>query len=233
MDAVRSIASIGRYLGDPTRAAMLAALLDGRAWTAGELAGFTGVTASTASTHLAKLNQANLIKIEKQGRHRYHVLANEQVAQALESLTSLALETKPRQHRYQKKMDPLHYARSCYDHLAGELSITFVNALVEQNLITDTGSEFDITQKGSDKFLNDLEIDVKELKSKRRVVCRKCLDYSERRHHLAGSLGSALFDYFLTQQWLKKDKTTRRVLVTATGCRKLKELFDVSADPSK
>ena len=227
MDAVRSIASIGRYLGDPTRAAMLATLLDGRAWTAKELAGITGVTASTASTHLSKLTQANLIQTEKQGRHRYHRLASAEVAHALESLTSLAIQTKSNQCHYQKKHDPLHYARSCYNHLAGELSVKLVEALIAERLLIDTGTDYELTQQGASKFASDLSINVEALKNQRRAFSKKCLDYSERRHHLAGSLGQAVFETFISCKWMIKELKTRRVVVTAKGCRQFKQHFNI------
>ena len=198
-----SIAPIAALAGDPARANMLAALLGGQALTAGELANEAGVSLATASAHLAKLRDGGLITGVRQGRHHYFRLADADVAALLEAIANVAaragcLRTRP------GPADPaLRQARVCYDHLAGEAGVALFDALVKSKVIAGAGDAVRLTKKGED-FARGLRIDIAALKAQRRPVCKPCLDWSQRRRHLAGSFGAALLDQFLARKWLTR-----------------------------
>ena len=188
-----SIAPIAALAGDPARANMLAALAGGKALTASELANEAGVTAQTASSHLAKLESGGLIAQVKQGRHRYFRLAGADVALMLETMMGVAersghLRTRP------GPSDPaMRKARVCYDHLAGEMGVQLFDSLVAHRYIADRADGLAPTRKG-ERFFADFGIEVGALASGRRPLCKSCLDWSMRRSHLAGQLGAALLD---------------------------------------
>lgn len=198
-----SIAPVAALAGDPARANMLAALLSGQALTAGELANEAGVSLATASAHLAKLRAGGLISGVKQGRHHYFQLADADVAALLEAIATVAaragcLRTRP------GPADPaLRQARVCYDHLAGEAGVALFDALVARRVIAGAGDDVRLTRKGED-FARDFGIDIDALKTARRPLCKPCLDWSQRRRHLAGSLGAALLTQMLARKWLKR-----------------------------
>ena len=211
-----SIAPIAALAGDPARANMLAALMSGKALTATELAGEAGVTAQTASSHLAKLEAGGLIAGVKQGRHRYFRLADSDVADMLEAITGVAaraghLRTRP------GPADPaLRKARVCYDHLAGEMGVALFDALTRRGAIAARGEEVRLTQKG-ENFAEEFGIDVEALEHSRRPVCRPCLDWSMRKSHLGGAFGAALLDRIYDLGWARREKGTRVVRFTPTG----------------
>lgn len=183
------ISKVAALIGDPARANMLVALMDGRALTVTELAGVAGVTMQTASGHLARLSEAGLTSTASQGRHRYVRLAGPEVSQVLESLMTLAQHTGSVPVRTGPNDSALRTARVCYDHLAGEHAVRFHDMLVDEQFIVE-GSSAVLTPAGKDYFLG-LGIDVYELGRGRRQLCRACLDWSERRSHLGGALGAA------------------------------------------
>lgn len=197
------IASVASLLGDPARANMLTALMDGRALTVSELARTAGVALPTASGHLAKLEAAGLLSAEKQGRHRYFRLSGPDVAQVMEGLMGLAQRTGATRLRTGPKDAALRAARVCYDHLAGERGVALMRSLVGQNWIN---SEHDpmVTANGRIR-LDEIGIDVGALEQGRRPVCRTCLDWSERQSHLGGSLGAAVLDHVLEQHWASRE----------------------------
>jgi DNA-binding transcriptional ArsR family regulator len=226
MNAGPNIAQIAALVGDPARANMLAALMDGRALTASELSYVAGVTPQTASGHLAKLNDAGLLSLQKQGRHRYFRLASALVGQMLEGLMAAAETGPARHHPHWQGGDALREARTCYDHLAGRLAVGMADALVGRGyvVLSDDGGE--VTPEGHD-FLNHLGIDL-AARSRRRVFCRPCLDWSERRPHLAGLVGAALFTHAQERGWIARIQDSRAVEITPAGRHGFAAAFGLS-----
>jgi len=210
------IARIAALIGDPARANMLAALSDGRALTASELASEAGVTKQTASSHLARLTDGSLLAFESQGRHRYFRLANEDVGHALEALMGLAATRGRPRTRVGPKDPALRHARVCYGHLAGEMGVALFNGLARRRWISMDEGDIDVTSAGQRAF-NAFGLDMEALAGLKRPLCRPCLDWSERRHHLAGSLGQSLFERFTKLGWARKEKDTRVVRFTPKG----------------
>jgi len=197
------IASVASLLGDPARANILTALMDGRSLTVSELAGAAGVTIQTASGHLAKLDAANLLTAEKQGRHRYFRLSGPDVAQVLEALMGLAQRTGATRVRTGPKDAALRSARVCYDHLAGERGVALLKGAQQQGFIT-AEKDMALTEKGR-AFFADFGIDLAALEKGRRPVCRACLDWSERHSHLGGALGAAILSRLIDRGWVRRD----------------------------
>jgi DNA-binding transcriptional ArsR family regulator len=211
------ISGIAALVGEPARAEMLTALLADRALTATELATIAGVSKATASTHLAKLLDAGLLAVQDQGRHRYFRLADRDVAQLLESLMGVAFRTGAVRLKSSPREPALRRARVCYDHLAGELGVIAFEALMAHGAFKrDAGNGLQLTARGQQWFAA-FGIDAQALASQRRMFCRACLDWSERRHHLAGALGSALLQRFFELGWARRVKDTRIVLFTPPG----------------
>lgn len=215
------MAQVASLVGDPGRANMLAALMDGRAHTASELAGIAGLAGSTASEHLAKLSHGRLVEVAVQGRHRYFRLASPHVAQLLESLMIVAGGLQVPQPRATPRVAPaMRFARSCYDHLAGELGVAITDALVSRKVVAMSSEGAAVTPEGY-TVLSWLGIDLRAEDGSQRPVCRACLDWTERRPHLAGRLGAALFDRSLAVGWVKRQPGTRALLVNANAGREL------------
>ncbi|HTZ69418.1 MAG TPA: winged helix-turn-helix domain-containing protein [Acetobacteraceae bacterium] len=206
------IASVASLLGDPARANMLTALMDGRALTVSELAEAAGVTLPTASGHLSKLDAAGLVVSEKQGRHRYYRLSDHDVAGVLEGLMALAQRTGAVRVRTGPRDAALREARVCYDHLAGARGVSLLRGLLRRGWIGE-GAELSLTFAGR-VGLSGLGIEVARLDTGRRPLCRTCLDWSERRFHLGGALGAALLGHILAQNWARR---VQGRLVTFTG----------------
>lgn len=203
-----SLAPIAALAGDPARANMLAALLAGHALTAGELANEAGVGAATASAHLARLEQGGLVVGVRQGRHRYFRLAGADVSDMLESMMGVAARAGFTRTRPGPADPALRRARVCYDHLAGEMGVALFDSLLKRRLIAD-GETLALTRKG-ESFAREAGLDIATLKSQRRPLCRACLDWSERRRHLAGALGAALLTRMLEQKWaVRRDRVLR------------------------
>ena len=218
-----SVAGIAALIGEPARGEMLTALMGGQALTATELAAVASVTKQTASTHLAKLVGARLLAVESQGRHRYFRLADRQVAALLESLMGMATSLGARVAPGPREPE-LRKARVCYDHLAGELGVLCFDSLERRHFLTSSGAELELTESG-ERFLVDLGIDVPALSRHRRPLCRACLDWSVRRHHLAGAVGAAVLDRCLELRWARRLKGSRVVSFSAVGERALRERF--------
>jgi DNA-binding transcriptional ArsR family regulator len=223
------LAEIGFLVGDPARATMLEALMDGRALTAGELASFARVTPQTASLHLRKLTEANLLSVVKQGRHRYFRLASPRVGQMIEAIVTVAAVQTPPRYRPRSPADAaLRAARMCYDHLAGRLAVDITDALVARGFVAlgDEGGE--VTSDGF-HFFAELGVDLHE-RHTRRAFCRPCLDFSERRYHIGGFVGAALASLCLDAEWVRRLKDTRAVLVTPKGRQELARILGVGVD---
>jgi len=216
------IAEIAALAGDPARANILTALLDGRAMTATELAYAARVTPQTTSAHLGKLVEARLITATPSGRHRYFRLASPKVAQMLESIVAVAGDTRPRFRPLSRQAAELRVARVCYDHLAGQLGVRIAEAMVSRGylVLEDDGGR--ITDAGT-RYLWDLGIDTRIAGKGRRHLCRACLDWTERRPHIGGAIGAALAERWLALGWIARAKDSRAVSVTPAGERGFRE----------
>ncbi len=221
------IAMVAALVGDPARANMLTALLSGRALTATELAQEAGVTPQTTSSHLAKLETGGLIEPEKQGRHRYYRLADDDVADVIERLAGLAARAGHMRVRTGPKEPALRRARICYDHLAGDLGVQMLDSMTSQKLVRHRKQEISLTPEGEQFLAARLQISPDMLAHPRRPVCKACLDWSERRHHLAGTLGAALMRRFTELKWAARDATpgSRVVNFSRNGEKHFAELF--------
>ncbi|MCX2722163.1 ArsR/SmtB family transcription factor [Roseibium salinum] len=220
------IARIGALIGDPARANILGALMSGKALTATELAAEAGITGQTASSHLKKLMDGGLLGQTKQGRHRYFTLAGPEVGAVLESLMGLAARKGHLRTRTGPNDIAMRSARVCYDHLAGDMAVRIFDSLETRGFLSvsrDKGG-LGLTSAGS-KFVSGLGIDLDTLAGSRRPLCRACLDWSERRNHLAGSLGAALLDRFQENGWLRRENDSRVVHISPKGSAELGRLF--------
>lgn len=221
------IAQIGALIGDPARANMLTALFGGKALTATELAAVAGIALPTASAHLAKLEAGGLLALRKQGRHRYFTLADETVARLIESMMGFAASRGHLRHRPGPKDPALRKARVCYDHLAGDYGVRMLDSLIASGAIEAVGEGLTVTSAGESQLMC-IGIDLADLQFSRRPLCRSCLDWSERRAHLAGSLGKALLSGFFERGWARRVKDSRSVLFTPEGERQFLSLFPVA-----
>lgn len=237
MVSISSIAQIASLMGDLARASMLVELMDGRALTATELARAAGIAPQTASGHLSRLVDAGLIIREIQGRHRYHRLASPAVGHMIESIMSLA--TNPETPRVPLRSPvtvagprdkALRYARTCYDHLAGQLSVEITDSLIESGRLELSSDGGALTDKG-DWFLRSMGVDVDTARHRassrgtRRMFCRPCLDWSERRPHISGALGAALCQCYFDNGWIQRVTGSRAVKVTPEGRQMLPRTF--------
>jgi DNA-binding transcriptional ArsR family regulator len=223
------IAMVAALLGDPARANMMSALSAGQALTAGELAREAGVTAQTASSHLAKLAAGGLIEGRKQGRHIYYALSGPDVAGVLEALTGLAERTGHTRVRTGPKEPALRRARVCYDHLAGDLGVALLDSLTARKMIVGTGESLVLSEAG-ETFMTALGLDVPALSALRRPLCKGCLDWSVRRSHLAGALGAALLSRFYALGWAQREAGTRVVSFSPRGLEAFREIFGVATE---
>ncbi len=224
MDSTPPFSEPAALIGDPARANMLLALMDGRSLTATELASIAGISSQTASAHLGRLLDGRLLAMERQGRHRYYRLRGSKVAQALESLIELAV-TSPRRHRPPGPRDAaMRKARTCYDHLAGRLGVTLTQHLIKLEYIIENKENFDLTATGR-KVLSDLGLDIESTEKAKRAFARRCLDWSERQPHLGGALGAALMRLCETEGWIVRQPHSRAVTLSAAGQERFSALF--------
>lgn len=229
MSETLDIARVGALMGDPSRASMLMALMSGEALTAGELAFRAGVALPTASGHLAQLADGGLLAVAKQGRHRYYRLAGPAVAHAVETLSELAIQVFPSPRRVMPEDAPLRRARTCYDHLAGRLGVAVADGLVERRVLRRTDDGLALVRRGSgEALLSAWGIELASLEKARRPMVRSCIDWTERRPHLAGALGAAVVDRFFDAGWIRRRRDDRAVTVTPLGQRRLREELGVS-----
>lgn len=226
---INQVAEIGLLIGEPARTSMLCALMDGQALTATELARCANVTPQTASAHLAKLTEAGLLDMQKQGRHRYHRIASAEVARLLESVMQIAADTPRRKVTTGPRDKAMCYARTCYDHFAGRLGVAITDQLVHMQLVTFEGEAGTISTKGIE-HLASFGINIDEQAGKRRTrrpICRPCLDWSERRPHIAGRVGAAICQHFLDNRLVLRKNGTRVLTVTRKGEQALKDIFQI------
>ena len=218
------IARIGALIGDPARANMLTALMSGKALTATELAAEAGVTAQTASAHLAKLAEAGLTEGRKQGRHRYFTLADDEVGAVLEAVMGLAAKRGHLRTRTGPKDPALREVRVCYNHLAGEMGVRLYDSMLASGGLQTSGEDILLTDKG-DAFARDFGIDLDNLNTKRRPMCRPCLDWSARRTHLAGALGQALLTRITDLGWATREPESRIIAFSTSGRKAFESAF--------
>ncbi|MGN9842775.1 ArsR/SmtB family transcription factor [Nonomuraea sp. H19] len=214
------IAPVAALIADPTRAAILTALLDGRALAAGELARVAGVSAATASAHLARLLDGRLVDVVRQGRHRYYRLAGHEVAEVLEVLARISARPPVRSLRQSRQARLLEEARTCYDHLAGRAGVGLLDRLREGGY--HVGDE--LTGEG-ERLLAGIGVDVAGARRSRRRFAPECLDWTERRAHLGGALGAAVTQVLFERGWLRRGTVPRAVILTDAGREGLAELF--------
>lgn len=212
------IAEVAALVGDPARATMVWALLDGRALTASELASAAGITPQTASTHLARMTEAGLLSVVRGGRHRYFRLASPAVAGMIDGIVAVALEKRPHYPPLSRQARALGAARICYDHLAGRLSVDLADSFVARRYLVLDEEAAEITTAGS-RFLTEFGIELPGLRSTRRHFCRLCLDWTERRPHIAGAVGAAITRRCFGLGWLERMKRSHAVIVTPLGRR--------------
>jgi len=223
-----NIARVAALIGDRARAEVLTALMADRALTATELAAIAGVTKQTISAHLSKLVEAGLIAVDSQGRHRYFRLADHDVASLLESLMGVSFRTGAVRIRSSPREPALRKARICYDHLAGELSVMAYESLLSQRIFSAGTDGLQLTSLGT-RWFSALGIDTAAAAAQRRAMCRSCLDWGERRHHLGGALGTALFNRFHEFGWTSRAKDSRVVTFTVSGEKAFRSLFNLTS----
>ena len=206
---------IASLIGDPVRSKIMWSLLDGRAYTATELAVYTDTSAQNISMHLNKLVTAGMLNVEKQGRHRYYNYARPEISYAIEALATLI--PSPSSIGDEVKTDqPVRFCRSCYDHLAGRIGVALTENLLDKNYIFKMEKDFDVTPLGK-SFFESLGIDIIRLKLEKRSFARACLDWSERKHHIAGSLGAAILSYMKVNDWIRTTDNSRAIVITGNG----------------
>jgi DNA-binding transcriptional ArsR family regulator len=230
MFAKHPIAGIAMLLADSSRVAMLISLIGGESRPAGELARIAGVSAQAASAHLAKLTDAELLCRERSGRHHYYRIAKPEVAIAIESIAAVTPHPKrPSLAHERPEHQMLRYARTCYDHLAGQLAIELCDCLLKRDFLRSNESWLDITSKGSSK-LKEIGIESSALRTGKRPLVKPCLDWTERKPHIAGALGSALLASMRERQWIISQTGSRAVRLTDVGRQGLESLLDTRLD---
>lgn len=218
------LSRIASLVGDPARANMLTALMDGGALTASELALEAGVTAQTASSHLGKLLEGGLLSLSTQGRHRYYALSGPQIASMLEAIMGVAAVVGPKRARPGPREATMREARICYDHLAGDHAVAMLDGFLERKILVRDGEKIALGEQGS-AYFEATGIVAEKLTASRRPVCRTCLDWSVRRSHLAGALGAAILDKILAEKWARREPNSRAILFSPRGMMALEKTF--------
>ncbi len=221
-----NIAAIASLLADPTRVSVLMALSDGRALPAGELARRARVASSTVSMHLSKLVESGLLEVKNQGRHRYFRIANPAIIEALEVLAPLAPTLPVRSLREADIGNALRQARMCYKHVAGALGVALSQALMEKQILEEAGDGYLLTEEGGN-WLCEFGVDASVLQKQKHLVVPAHIDWSERCHHVAGTLGMALTSRLLELEWITRIPSSRAIRVTESGCQGLSEVFGI------
>jgi DNA-binding transcriptional ArsR family regulator len=216
---------IAALIGDPVRAKILWALLDKRAYTATELAVYADTTPQNISMHLNKLIKADLLVVESQGRHKYYNYSRAEIPYAIEALASLLPKTDLKKDTVTDEK-PVRFCRSCYDHLAGKVGVLLCDGLLKQQFIYKADSRFEVSNEG-EKWFNAFGIDICQLKKQTRLFAKPCLDWSERKHHLAGSLGAALLNQLTNDGWVRRVEGSRTIIVTRKGREAFFEHFKI------
>ncbi|MEH7355608.1 helix-turn-helix transcriptional regulator [Neobacillus drentensis] len=227
MNVYPNFSYIAKLMAEPTRAIILDCLMNGQALPASELAYMAKVSHPTISSHLAKLVEGNLLVMEQHGRHRYYRLASKEVAEVIEKLGTIAPPVEIRSLRQSSQLKQVRFGRTCYDHLAGELGVKVTDALIEKEIVFLEDGLYAVTKKGKEWFLQ-FGINIEEANIKRRTFAKPCLDWSERRYHISGWLGSAIATRFFDHGWITKVEKTRAVHLTPKGIDALKNSFGIT-----
>lgn len=207
---------IAELIGEPSRATMLFELLSGRSLPASELAHACRITPQTASAHLAKLVEGGLLSVDQSGRHRYYRLANPEVAHLLEAMNMIAPQKPVSSLRESDQVKKVRFARTCYDHLAGAAGVALTDRFVHLGYIVPAEKDFELTAEGAGKMIQ-MGIDIDALRKAKRHFARPCLDWSERKHHLAGGLGAAITNRLMELDWIRRYPEGRAVQITESG----------------
>ena len=226
MEVEEKFILVSGLICEPTRAKMLWQLLDKRAHTAGELSIAVDVSPTSASNHLAKLLDADIIKVEMQGRHRYYSLASAEVAYVVEALANLAKHQSVAMQADRPQIEGVKYCRTCYDHLAGFVAVQLLDAMQQKGYLSNHNEQYMVTENGWEWF-KTLGIQPDSFGYSRRPLTRSCLDWSERRPHLAGLLGARLFNKMLDRNWFRPVQFSRELILTSKGQQEIYELFGV------
>ncbi|WP_198560030.1 ArsR/SmtB family transcription factor [Colwellia sp. Bg11-28] len=221
-----NISFVANLIGDNTRSKMLTALMGGKALTASELALEADITSQTASSHLGKLVDGELLVVRKQGRHKYFQLKNGEIASLLEMLLNVSSTINNPKTKTGPSDPRLRQSRVCYDHLAGELGVVLYDSLVKNNRIIDSGCETKLTESGM-QFFKEIGLNISELKKSKRPLCKSCLDWSERRNHLSGQVGYWILVDMYNQGWAIKDVDSRCILFTQKGLKQFKKTYQI------
>lgn len=224
MSSCPDIVKVVALIGDPSRVSILISLLGGKSIPASELARTAKISPQTASSHLRKMVEGGLIIHESIGRHRYFQLASAEIGHALEALLTIAQPKQIRSLRESDQLVALRFARTCYDHIAGEIGVALTNRMLELGFIMKSGEDFILSAEGKERLIK-FGVNVEETLKSRRHFARQCLDWSEREHHLAGSLGAALTNRLFELKWIKRLPEDRAVLVTDIGIKGFSEEF--------
>jgi len=227
MNVYPNISYIAKLIAEPTRAIILDCLMSGQALPASELAYMAKVSHPTISSHLAKLVEGNLLVMEQHGRHRYYRLTSKEVAEVIEKLGTIAPPVEIRSLRQSSQLKQVRFGRTCYDHLAGELGVKITEALIEKEIVYLEDGLYAVTKKGKEWFLQ-FGINIEEANTKRRVFAKPCLDWSERRYHISGWLGSAIATRFFDNGWITRAEKNRAVQLTPKGINALKNHFGIT-----
>ncbi len=233
MVAAANVVEVAALIGSTARATIFAALMGGQALTGSELAFLARISRPTASEHLAKLVTARLITVTKKRRYRYYSIASPLVARMLEGIKAVAaIEVPPRYHPHSTQDDRLRFARTCYDHLAGQLGVAIADALIAKGYIVLADDGGEVTEPGA-RFLSCFGAELTSKSRSRRIFCRPCLDWSERRYHIAGLVGAEIWRRCLELGWLRRDRDTRAVQVTPAGKTGLRDRFGIDLSDSR
>ena len=224
MDQFKKIAAL---IGDPTRATIMWTLIDNKAFTATELAIVADTSPQNISMHLTKLVQADLLSVESQGRHKYYKFSRKEIAYAIEAIATLVPLAAALKKTNTENTSEIKYCRTCYDHLAGKVGVAITDSLLKQRIIIDKDKVFELSKKGENWFA-DFGIDVTGLQEQRRSFLRPCLDWSERRHHIAGSLAAALLDKMFLADWIRRTKNSRAIVITFKGQKEFYTYFKLN-----
>ncbi len=227
MIAENHFAKVALLVGERSRAVMLWHLLGDRVLTATELAICANVSPQSASMHLNKLARGGLLAIEQRGRHRCYRISNSEVAYAVEALANLIPTDEDDRKEVEREAGDIRYCRTCYDHLAGKVGVLLTEQLLKHKIILQSGSQFELTKNG-DGWFESLGVEIASVQKSRRALARACLDWSERRYHLAGALGAAFLDRLLASGWIRRMQNSRAIILTPKGRHQIYELFKLN-----
>lgn len=226
MDVVEKFTKVAALICEPVRARILWSLLDGKAYTATELAVFADISSTSASNHLSKLIDGNILKVQVQGRHRYFSFSNPEIAYAVEALAQIS-KGSISEMLINNKPTGIKFCRTCYDHLAGYVGVQLVEAMEERGYIAKSNRVYNVTKSGWE-WLLFFDIKQSDYNHIRRPITRQCLDWSERRPHLAGQLGADMLENMFKRKWFKKVQYSRELLVTAKGSSEIFQLLRIN-----